>query len=115
MSPQITVGEILIEEYLIPMGISQNAMARAIGVAPHAINEIVHGKRSINPPIPSASGLSSDSPMPSGTASRWSAISGCSPEVEVTDFPGGTKRSNCGPIDLDGFWILNSMEFSVSA
>ena len=44
-----TPGEILLEEYLTPMGISQNAMARAIGVAPRAINEIVHGKRSITP------------------------------------------------------------------
>lgn len=49
MNPQITPGEILLEEYLIPMGISQNAMARAIGVAPRAINEIVHAKRSITP------------------------------------------------------------------
>ena len=49
MSNNITPGEILLEEYLIPMGISQNAMARAIGVAPRAINEIVHGKRSITP------------------------------------------------------------------
>ncbi|HKK18666.1 MAG TPA: HigA family addiction module antitoxin [Opitutales bacterium] len=49
MSPPITPGEILLEEYLEPMGISQNAMARAIGVAPRAINEIVHGKRSITP------------------------------------------------------------------
>lgn len=47
MNPSITPGEILLEEYLIPMGISQNAMARAIGVAPRAINEIVLGKRSI--------------------------------------------------------------------
>ena len=31
------------------MRISQNAMARAIGVAPRAINEIVHGRRSITP------------------------------------------------------------------
>ena len=31
------------------MSISQNGMARAIGVAPRAINEIVHGKRSITP------------------------------------------------------------------
>ena len=31
------------------MGISQNAMARAIGMPPRAINEIVHGKRSITP------------------------------------------------------------------
>ena len=49
MENPITPGEILLEEYLKPMGISQNAMARAIGVAPRAINEIVHGKRSITP------------------------------------------------------------------
>lgn len=45
----ISPGEILLEEYLKPMKISQNAMARAIGVAPRAINEIVLGKRSITP------------------------------------------------------------------
>jgi antitoxin HigA-1 len=45
----ITPGEILLEEYLKPMGISQNAMARALGVPPRAINEIVLGKRSITP------------------------------------------------------------------
>ena len=49
MENPITPGEILLEEYLKPMGISQSAMARAIGVAPRAINEIVHGKRSITP------------------------------------------------------------------
>ncbi|MDE2846890.1 MAG: HigA family addiction module antitoxin [Gemmatimonadota bacterium] len=49
MKKPITPGEILLEEYLKPMGISQNAMARAIGVAPRAINEIVHGRRSITP------------------------------------------------------------------
>ncbi|MCY4614384.1 MAG: HigA family addiction module antitoxin [Nitrospira sp.] len=49
MDTPITPGEILLEEYLKPMGISQNAMARAIGVAPRAINEIVHGRRSITP------------------------------------------------------------------
>ena len=47
----ITPGEILLEEYLKPMGISQNAMARAIGVAPWAINEIVHARRSITPAL----------------------------------------------------------------
>lgn len=45
----ITPGEVLLEEYLRPMGISQDAMSRAIGVAPRAINEIVHGRRSITP------------------------------------------------------------------
>ncbi len=49
MNESITPGEILLEDYLKPMGISQNAMARAIGVAPRAINEIVHGRRSITP------------------------------------------------------------------
>ena len=49
MNAPITPGEILLEDYLKPMGISQNAMARAIGVAPRAINEIVHGRRSITP------------------------------------------------------------------
>ncbi len=49
MQEPITPGEILMEEYLRPMGISQNAMSRAIGVSPRAINEIVHGKRAITP------------------------------------------------------------------
>ena len=49
MKPPITPGEILLEEYLTPMGISQNAMARAIGVPPRAINEIVLGHRAIKP------------------------------------------------------------------
>ena len=49
MNEPVTPGELLLEEYLKPMGISQNAMARAIGVAPRAINEIVHGRRSITP------------------------------------------------------------------
>jgi addiction module HigA family antidote len=49
MKTHITPGEILLEEYLIPMGISQNALARAIGVSPRAINEIVLGRRSITP------------------------------------------------------------------
>lgn len=49
MKHSITPGEILLEGYLKSMGISQNAMARATGVAPRAINEIVLGRRSITP------------------------------------------------------------------
>lgn len=49
MRRPITPGEILLEDYLKPMGISQNAMARTIGVPPRAINEIVLGKRAITP------------------------------------------------------------------
>ncbi len=40
-------GEILLEEFLIPMRLSQNKIATDIGVSPRRINEIVHGKRRI--------------------------------------------------------------------
>jgi addiction module HigA family antidote len=40
-------GEILKEEFLEPMGISQYRLAKDISVPPRRINEIVHGKRSI--------------------------------------------------------------------
>jgi antitoxin HigA-1 len=45
--PNIHPGEILFEEFLEPLGISQNAIARAAGVPPRRINEIVLGKRGI--------------------------------------------------------------------
>jgi addiction module HigA family antidote len=40
-------GEILLKEFLIPYGISQNRLGRAGGVSPRRVNGIVHGKRSI--------------------------------------------------------------------
>jgi len=40
-------GEILLEEFLRPMGVSQYRLAKDISVPPRRINEIVHGKRSI--------------------------------------------------------------------
>jgi len=40
-------GEILAEEFMRPLAISQNALARAIGVSPRRINELVHGKRAV--------------------------------------------------------------------
>lgn len=45
--PNIHPGEILAEEFLSPLGLSQNALARAVGVPPRRINEIVLGKRAI--------------------------------------------------------------------
>jgi len=45
--PNPTPGEILLEEFLKPMDLSQNALARAIRVPPRRINEIVLGKRSV--------------------------------------------------------------------
>ncbi len=45
--PPIHPGEILMEEFLQPMGISQYRLSKDISVPPRRINEIVHGKRSI--------------------------------------------------------------------
>ncbi len=45
--PPIHPGEILLEEFLEPMGISQYRLAKDISVPPRRINEIVHGDRSI--------------------------------------------------------------------
>ena len=42
-------GEILLEEFLRPMNLSQNRLARELAVPPRRINEIVLGKRSITP------------------------------------------------------------------
>lgn len=46
--PPIHPGEILQEEYLDPLSVSQYRLARAIDVPPRRINEIVHGKRGIS-------------------------------------------------------------------
>jgi len=45
--PNIHPGEVLLEEFLLPLAISQNALARAAGVPPRRINEIVLGKRGV--------------------------------------------------------------------
>lgn len=46
--PNIHPGEVLLEEFLLPLGLSQNALARAVDVPPRRINEIVLGKRGIS-------------------------------------------------------------------
>lgn len=40
-------GEVLFEEFMKPMGLSQNRLGRDLGVPPRRINEIIHGKRSV--------------------------------------------------------------------
>ncbi|MBI4756964.1 MAG: HigA family addiction module antidote protein [Betaproteobacteria bacterium] len=45
--PLVHPGVILLEDWLKPLGISQYALAKAIGVPPRRINEIVHGLRGI--------------------------------------------------------------------
>ncbi len=45
--PNVHPGEVLLKDFLEPMEISQNALARAINVPPRRVNEIVLGKRGI--------------------------------------------------------------------
>lgn len=40
-------GEILLEEFLKPMALSQNRLAMELRVPPHRVNEIIHGRRGI--------------------------------------------------------------------
>lgn len=46
--PNIHPGDVLLKDFLEPMALSQNALARATGVPPRRINEIVLGKRGIS-------------------------------------------------------------------
>lgn len=45
--PPIHPGEVLLEEFLRPIGLTQYRLSKDVGVHPRRINEIVHGKRSI--------------------------------------------------------------------
>jgi addiction module HigA family antidote len=45
--PNPTPGDILLEEFIKPLGLTQNGLARAIKVPPRRINEIVLGKRAV--------------------------------------------------------------------
>ena len=47
--PNIHPGEVLLEEFLKPLGISQNRLARDLKVPPRRVNEIVLGKRTVTP------------------------------------------------------------------
>lgn len=46
--PNVHPGEVLLEEFMKPLGLSQNRLARNLGVPPRRINEIVLGKRSVS-------------------------------------------------------------------
>ena len=48
MLDNVHPGEVLLEEFLKLLGVSQNSLARAVSVPSRRINEIVHGKRSIS-------------------------------------------------------------------
>ncbi len=48
MLPPVHPGEVLLEEFLGPMGISQYRLAKELGVPPRRINEIVHRARAVS-------------------------------------------------------------------
>lgn len=45
--PPVHPGEVLLEEFLFPLGLSQYRLAKGTGMAPRRINEIVHGTRAV--------------------------------------------------------------------
>jgi addiction module HigA family antidote len=46
--PPVHPGEILLDEFLVPMGITQYRLAKSISVPPRRVNEIVHGARAVS-------------------------------------------------------------------
>jgi len=47
--PPTAPGEIILEEFLVPMGITQQAFATALGVSRARVNEILNGRRAVTP------------------------------------------------------------------
>lgn len=45
--PPVHPGQILLEDFMRPLGITQNQLGRDLGISPRRINEIVHGKRRV--------------------------------------------------------------------
>ena len=75
-------GMILLEDWLVPLGLSQYALAKAIGVPPRRINEIVKGLRGItvdtalrlaafSAPTPKAGSICKCTSTPSRRVRRW--------------------------------------------
>ena len=76
----MTPGEILFEEYLKPMAIPAERMARSIGVGKRIIEEILQDRRSITPELSIRFGVFSANPTlfgteysPSATFAKWQA------------------------------------------
>jgi antitoxin HigA-1 len=107
-------GEILLEEYLIPLGISQYRLAKETEVPPRRINEIVHGKRAITADtslrlakffgtseqfwlnLQARHDLESERDRLAGTLGRihhYEALAGQSPRAQGARSRGGAKSS----------------------
>jgi addiction module HigA family antidote len=91
MTP-IHPGEVLLEDFLIPLGVTQHRLAISISVPPRRINEIVHGKRRIS----------------ADTALRLSRFFGTSDRFWInlqSRFDLEVERDQLGPV-LDGITPL---------
>jgi addiction module HigA family antidote len=91
MTP-IHPGEVLLEDFLIPLGVTQHRLAISISVPPRRINEIVHGKRRIS----------------ADTALRLSRFFGTSDRFWInlqSRFDLEVERDRLGPV-LDGITPL---------
>jgi len=47
--PPVTPGEILLGEFLEPLGVTQRDFSKAIGVTPAYVSDIIHGRRGVSP------------------------------------------------------------------
>src|SRR5688572_18794078 len=54
--PPIPPGAVLLEEFMRPLGLSQNELARRLGIPPGRVNDLVHGRRAITPDTACAPG-----------------------------------------------------------
>ena len=64
--PPVHPGEVLLEDFLKPLGLSQYRLAKGLSVPPRRINEIVLAKRAVTAYMPSASRGSSERRIDSG-------------------------------------------------
>ena len=72
--PPIPPSEILYEDFMKPLGVSINALAREIALPPNRVSDIVIGKRSITADTALRLGKFSASPRKSGWGCRWTTI-----------------------------------------
>src|SRR5437660_1455849 len=96
-----TVGEILVEEFMQPMGLTQAALAEAMGVQRKHVNELCKDRRTVTaatavlhapPPNPLSSRAAEHPPGLSVCASPPSATAGCSVQRLLVAVAGASRR-----------------------
>jgi hypothetical protein len=88
-------GEVLMSDFLEPLGVTQHRLATSIGVPPRRINEIVHGKRRITADTALRGHGSSGPPIGSGSTSR---LDSTSRSRRTISGPSWTASAHSGPL-----------------